>query len=429
MHAEIIANGDEITCGKILDTNSQWLSQELEDLGVAVQYHTTVGDDLDAMVDVLRIAMNRVDLIIWTGGLGPTADDLTRQAFADAVGVPLVRDEESFRQVQGILQRRGSGMSPAFERQTFQPQGAVPIRNPRGTAPGIDLTVKRAVLCPNMPIPRDRLDGVRLMAFPGVPAEMKEMWHDSGRQTVLELVELLEGKKHIIRSRSIHSFGLGESQVESMLPGLTAREHVPKVGITATRATITLRIVAEGETEAECEQLIEPTAKRIYETLGDRIFGEGEDTLADVVCRMVKAQGKKIAVVEAGTRGLLAATLGSSAESATCFFGGVVVPQRQSMAPEKMIAIGRKMFDADYLLLIGAYPEGKPDRTRSDEVFVAVVDAAAPAILQLRNYPFVGHPDLIDDLYFKRALDLFRLYFKGSIAFVQPLTKRENKLS
>ena len=354
--------------------------------------------------------MNRVDIIVWTGGLGPTADDLTRQAFADAAGVPLVEDATSLRQIQEIYQRRGSTMSPNVRAQAFQPQGALPIRNPNGTAPGIDLTVKR-----KPPIPEGRLDCIRLLAYPGVPAEMKEMWNDSGRQTIIKMHEELEGKKHIIKSRSIHSFGLGESQVESMLSGLTARGHVPKVGITATQATITLRIVAESEREEQCNQLIEPTAKLIYETLGNRIFGEGEDTLPEVVCRIAKKQGKSIAVVEAGTRGLLAEALGSAEESATCFLGGVVVPPKQPIAPDRMIEIGRKMFDANYLLLIGAYPEGKPDRTRSDETFVAVINARdsnlQTSILRMRNYPFVGHPGIIDDLYVKRVLDLFRLHF------------------
>jgi nicotinamide-nucleotide amidase len=301
-------------------------------------------------------------------------------------------------------------MPPNNESQAFQPQGAVPIRNLHGTAPGIDFTVKR-----KLPIPEGRLDTLRLLAYPGVPAEMTEMWNETGRQTVLAWHEQLEGKKHIIKYRSIHSFGLGESQVESMFPGLTARGHIPKVGITATQATITLRIIAEGETEAECDRLIEPTAKLIYDTLGTRIFGEGDTTLPEVVCRIVKSQNKKIAVVEAGTRGLLAEAFGSTGESATCFLGGVVVPPRHPMAPDKMIEIGRKMFEADYLLLIGAYPEGQPDRTRSDETFVAVVNAKESnlqaSILQMRNYPFVGHPGIIDDLYIKRVLDLFRQQF------------------
>jgi len=417
MLAEIFANGDEITSGKILDTNTQWLSRELEDLGVNVRYHTAVEDELEPMVEVLQIAMNRVDLILWTGGLGPTADDLTRQAFADAAGVPLVRNAESTQQIQEIYQRRGSQMPSTADTQTFQPKGAVPIRNPHGTAPGIDFTVKRNTPPHNLTQPKGRLDFVRLMAFPGVPAEMMEMWNDTGRQTVLAMHEAVEGKKHVIKSRSINSFGLGESQVAAMLPGLIDRDRVPKVGITATRATITLRIVAEGETDAEGDQLIEPTAKLIYDALGNKIFGEGEDTLPDVTCKILKAQNKKIAVIEAGTRGLLTESLGRAVGSPVCFLGGVVVPPRQPIAPDKMIEIGRKMFDADYFLLIGAYPEGKPDRTRSDETFVAVVDAQESdlqkSILQMRNYPYVGHPDLIDDLYIKRVLDLFRLHFLG----------------
>jgi len=407
MYAEIIATGDEITNGVILDTNSQWLSRELKRLGITVLFHTTVTDDLPAMVDVFRIAMSRVDLVISTGGLGPTADDLTRQALADAVGVPLLKDDESLRQIQALLQRRGGTLSPAHERQAFQPQGAVPIRNPNGTAPGVDLTVKRTT-------PVEGLhDFVRLMALPGVPAEKREMWHYSARQTLLTMLYTMRGGEWHIKYRAIHSFGLGESAVATMLSDLLERDHIPRVGISVTQATITLHIVAEGKTEEECDQQIEPTAQYIYEVLGDRIYGEGDDTLGDVVSRILNAQSKKVAVVEAGTRGLLAEAIASSAESATCFLGGVVVPPRRPIAPDKMIEIGHKMFDtADYFLLIGAYPEGVPDRTRSDETFVAIINAKDPnlqtSVLQMRNFPFVGHPSLIDDLYVKRVLDTFR---------------------
>ena len=410
MYVEIISNGDELINGKILDTNAQWLSRVIENLGVSVQYHTTVGDDLEAMVDVLRIAMNRVDIVIWTGGLGPTADDLTRQAFAKAAGVPLVEHAGSLQHIQDIYQQRGSTLPANALRQVLQPQGAIPIQNPNGTAPGIDLTIKR-----KEPIPTGRLDFVRLLAYPGVPAEMMEMWHDTGRQTIFMMLKSLWGEERVIKYRDIHSFGLGESQVENMFSDLIDRDRIPKVGITATQATITLCIAAHAETAAECDRLIEPTAKLIYETLGNRIFGEGEDTLPAVVCRIVNKQEKKIAVVEAGTRGLLAEALGSAPESATCFLGGVVVPPRRPIAPDKMIEIGCKMFDADYLLLIGAYPEGQPSRIRSDETFTAVVHAKdsnlQTSILQMRNYPFSGHPGIIDDLYVKRVLDLFRLHF------------------
>ena len=125
MYAEIISNGDEIINGKILDTNTQWLSRALESLGISVQYHTAIGDDLAAMVDVLRIAMSRVDLVLWTGGLGPTADDLTRQAFADAAGVPLVEDAESLRHIEEVFRQRGTAIPDNFRAQVYQPQGAV----------------------------------------------------------------------------------------------------------------------------------------------------------------------------------------------------------------------------------------------------------------------------------------------------------------
>ena len=410
MYAEVIANGDEITNGKILDTNSQWLSRELEKLGISVLYHTAVVDELPEMLDVLRNATNRVDLVLWTGGLGPTADDLTRQAFAEHAGVPLVEDEASLKHLHEIYQRRGiTTIPPNVYSQVFQPQGAVSIRNPHGTAPGIDLTLKRT-----SPIPEGRHDFVRLLALPGVPAEMREIWFDSTRQTIQTMLDEVRGGKRVTKSRSIHSFGLGESQVENMLSRIMARDHIPKIGITATQATITLHIFAEGATEEECDRQIKPVVQYIYETLGNRIFGEDDDTLPDVVCRIANTQDKKIAVVEAGTRGLLSASLGGSPESATCFLGGLVVPPRRPIAPDRMIEFGRSAFDmADYLLLIGAYPEGAPDRTRSDETFVAVVNAKdsklQTSILQIRNFPFVGHPGIIDDLYVKRVLDMFRL--------------------
>jgi nicotinamide-nucleotide amidase len=407
MQAEIISNGDELTSGKILDTNSQWLSIKLADLGVTTLYHTTVGDDLDAMIDVLRTAAERADLIIWTGGLGPTADDLTRQAIAECVGVPLEKNDDSMRLIQEMFQRRGREMPKANEIQAFQPHGAVPIRNPHGTAPGIDLTVQR-----KKPFKNGRLDFFRIMAYPGVPAEMKEMWQDSGQKSIQEMLDQLTGQKRVLRFRTIHSFGLGESQIEAMLPDIINRKHDPKVGITANRATITLRIASEAETEEECFKKIEPTATLIYKTLGDLIFGEGDDRLQEIVCRKLNTSGKTLAVIEAGTRGLLAEAIAGSKESPDCFAGGIVLPPKQSIDPDEMIRRGRRLFNVDYLLLIGAYPPGQPDRTQAEETFVAVIDARKTglqeSVIVLQNYPYVGHPDIIDDLYVKRAMDMLR---------------------
>jgi nicotinamide-nucleotide amidase len=407
MQAEIISNGDELTGGKILDTNSQWLSVQLANLGITTLYHTTVGDDLGAMIGVLRVAVERTDLIIWTGGLGPTADDLTRQAIAECMGVPLEKNGDSLSFIREIFRRRGQEMPEANEVQAFQPCGAVPIRNPHGTAPGIDFTVRR-----KKPVPDGRLDFFRILAYPGVPAELREMWEDSGQSSVREMLDRLTGQRHVLRFRTIHTFGLGESRIEAMLPDIINRSRDPKVGITANQATITLRIVADAPTEAECFRKMESTADLIYKTLGDLIFGEGEDRLQEVVCRKLHGLGKTLAVIEAGTRGLLAEAVGGSKELPDCFVGGIVLPARQSIEPEEMIRRGRRLFNVDYFLLVGAYPCGEPDRSRTDETFVAVVDARKAdlreSIITMANYPYTGHPDIIDSLYVKRAMDLLR---------------------
>lgn len=417
MKAEIISNGDEIASGKILDTNAQWLSRELSDLGITPLYHTTVGDDFDAMLGVLRIASQRADVILWTGGLGPTADDLTRQTIAKMADVPLERNEESFQHILELYKRRGHEMPPSNEIQAFQPQGAVVIRNPHGTAPGIDLTVKRTDT-----IPPGRLDFFRILAFPGVPSEMKEMWCDSAQQSLQDMLDGLSGHKRVLRFRSIHCFGKGESQIETLLPGLIAREHYPKVGITATQGTITLRIASEAESEEECFRIMEPTAREIYTVLGNCIFGEDDDTLQSVVCRELCVRGKTVAAVEVGTRGLLSESLAGNSESGGCFVGSLVLPPETKIEADRMIESGKRLIEAkpdgriDYLLLVGPYPPGKPDRDRSENVFVAVADLgvdphAGKNIIAFKTFPYVGHPGIIDDLYIKRALNLLRLSF------------------
>ena len=404
MRAEIIAIGDELTCGKILDTNSQWLSLQLDDLGVETLYHTTVGDELEPLADVFRIAAKRVDLILATGGLGPTADDLTREAVALAFDRPLRKDESELQRIRTIFQRRGREIPASNEKQAFLPEGSIAILNPHGTAPGIDLTIKRKAA--------GRLDELRVLVFPGVPAEMKEMWADSGRDRVWEAIDRHGGEKHVIRFRSINSFGVGESQVEAMLPDIVNRQYFPRVGITANRGTITLRIAAEAKTEAECFQIMEPTAKLIYEKLGSLIFGEEDDRLQDVVCRRLTAEKKTVAVIEAGTRGLLSEAVADSEESNECFVGGLVVHPHRTTTAEEMIRAARKVFDADYLLLVGPYPMGKPDRQRTDDVFIALAHGRRNKdplpLLASEIHRFAGHPDIIDDLFVKRTLNLLR---------------------
>jgi len=360
MHAEILAIGDEIASGQLLDTNSQWLSQRLEELGVRVLYHSTAGDELEPCAEVFRRAMARADIVVATGGLGPTADDLTRDALALAAGRPLQPDPAALEHIRGLFARRKRPMPPQNELQAMFPAGSRVIRNPHGTAPGIDLEA-----------PRDGLPPCRVFVLPGVPAEMIEMWNDS----VAEAICGLPGRGRIIRRRRVNCFGAGESQIESMLPDLIRRGRDPTVGINASKATIILRIAAEGDSEAECDATVESTVATIRQCLGTLVFGEEDDELQHVVVRMLRERGQTLAAAEWGTAGLVTDWLGGVEGAGGTFLGGVVATNEA--ACRKLLGMGnevagaahdaeeyvsamatacRERFGADFGLSIGPFP-------------------------------------------------------------------------
>ncbi len=212
MHAEIIAIGDEIVSGEHLDTNSPWLSRRLEELGVRVLYHTTVGDELAACEEIFRRAIDRADIVISSGGLGPTADDLTRGALAASAGRELVLYPQALEHIRALFARRKREMPRQNEIQAMFPAGSRMIGNPHGTAPGIDLEVSRP-----------GKGSCRFFALPGVPAEMMEMW----KATLAAEIGALAAGQKVIRRRKINCFGAGESQIEAMLPDLIRRGARP----------------------------------------------------------------------------------------------------------------------------------------------------------------------------------------------------------
>jgi nicotinamide-nucleotide amidase len=304
MRAEIIAIGTEIATGQSLDTNSQWLSQELSARGIDVAFHTTLGDVLDDHLSAFKIAIERADLVITSGGLGPTQDDLTREALAQTSGVPLVEDPASLAAIAAMFARRNRVMSERNRVQALFPKGAEPLPNPVGTAPGIWMPFARA----------------RFACLPGVPHEMKLMFQ-------LEVLPRLRQQglvNRVIVHRKINLFGKGESEIEAQAMDLTARGRSPDVGITAHDSTISFRISAAGATEEEARQLIEPTVQLIHERFGSLVVGEGTVDVPDAVVAQLAAKGATLATAESCTGGIIAQTITAIAGVSAYYVGGAV---------------------------------------------------------------------------------------------------------
>jgi nicotinamide-nucleotide amidase len=321
--AEIISIGSELTSGQNLDTNSQWLSRRLAEIGIAVGWHTTVADDLDDNIAAFRIASQRAGIVLASGGLGPTQDDLTREALARLAGVELVLHEGSLAHIQEMFGRRKRVMPATNRVQAMFPAGAEPIANRNGTAPGIWMCVGPAIIA----------------AMPGVPSEMFTMFEAQVKPRLLQLG--LGGG--VLVQRKINCFGASESGIEEKLLDLTRRGHVPEVGITVSDATISLRILARAASQAEAREQIVPVERTIRERLGELVFGVEEEDVQDAVLRLLAEKRRSLAVAEGVTAGQVAERLGRVPGASAWFRGGLVAYDNRLKV--EMLAVPQGLLD------------------------------------------------------------------------------------
>ena len=302
MQAELISVGTELLLGEILDTNAQYLSSKLPALGIDLYYVSKVGDNLDRLSEVLGRAWHRSDLVITTGGLGPTEDDLTREAIARVLGEEMTVDSQLEAQLREFFARRGAAMPERNIKQATVIASGRAIPNPRGTAPG--WWVERV--------------GHIIVAMPGPPSEMQRMWE---KEIAPELERRPTGT--VLVTRTLKTAGLGEGHVDEMLsPYLKSKN--PTIGVYAKQDGVHLRLGAKAETAEAARRLIEPVEAEIRTVLGDVIWGADDDTLATAVGTLLREQGLMLGTMESCTGGLLADTITDVPGSSEYFRGGLV---------------------------------------------------------------------------------------------------------
>jgi nicotinamide-nucleotide amidase len=410
--ATVISFGDELTSGQRVDTNSAWISAHLSAIGLPVVMHLTTGDDLEACAEALRFAGGLSELVVMTGGLGPTADDVTRAALALATGHELQLDKTALAHIENIFCSRGREMPIRNRSQAMFPRASQVIPNPHGTAPGIDLTTSALGR------------GTRFIALPGVPAEAQEMW----TQTVEPRLLAGDRAPQLIRSYTLKCFGEGESAIEQRLGTLMRRDREPRLGITVHQATITLRVTAKGASEAQCQSSAVATMDQICERLGDLVFGEGTDELQDVVIRRLAAGELTLATLECDRQALLVRWLTAAASRDTTqeiFRGGIVCSDSAALnelvdiesAEEADVTSAefcrlaaesiRRQFQVTHALVVGAIPT-PPAAVANVHLGIATANET-----QVTEAPYSGHPDVRGPRLIKVALDRLRRYLQS----------------
>ena len=409
MIVEILATGDEITTGAVVDSNSAFIATLLEESGYPVARHTAVADSREALASLLAEMAERADLVLVTGGLGPTVDDITAEAAALAAGVPLAFDPEAMITVENFFKRRGLPYNPQNNKQAMLPEGAESIDNPRGTAPGFHMAAR----------------GCRLIFMPGVPHEMKEMM----REKVLPLVERLNGgerKTNLLRT--IGTFGLPESVVNAKVAGVTDAFPEIRLGLRAKFPEIQVKLYACGDDGEALSETLERATRWVLDAVGDHAFSTEGQSLEAAVGDELFRRGKTLAVAESCTGGLIGHMLTDVPGSSDYFlFSGITYANGAKIGvlgvnpdtidthgavheetAREMAEGARRVAGSDYAISTSgiAGPGGGTDEKPVGTVCIGI---ATPEGASAGRYHFpFGDRALNKRVFAKKALDLLR---------------------
>jgi nicotinamide-nucleotide amidase len=403
--AEIVAIGSELLLGQIVDTNSSHIAARLAQIGIEVARTSTVGDDFHRMEDILAEATRRASILITTGGLGPTEDDLTREAIARVAGRPLVLDPDLVAQIEAWFKRRGFRMTENNRKQAYLPEGAIPVENPVGTAP--------AFIVEN--------PGCVTISLPGVPREMKYLLE---HRIVPYLRSRFELKSKIIRYRVLRTCGLGESGVGLQIQDLMRESKNPAVGTLASPGDVRIRITATAEDPEKADTLIAATEEEIRKRLGKLIYGMDEETLQGNIARDLKRLNLTLGIVETFTGGNVLQKLTGTEHSSS--FHGVVLPsdhtrerflgldrgcftELRTRPPELLELLSRKareMFRSDWIL---TQYSGEIERHREEEYRMTSFHClSTPEGIIHEEHVLGGEPALLRERASILSLDLVR---------------------
>lgn len=411
MRAEIVAVGTELLLGQIANTNARWMSERLAAIGVDVLHHQVVGDNVERIVEALRLGLSRSEVVLVTGGLGPTQDDVTREAVAEAAGVPLIRHPEIEDAIRAGFARAGREMPVSNLLQADVPEGGRYIAAERGTAPGLVVDV----------------GGRRIYAVPGVPAEMEGMMDT----VILPELESIAGPGAIV-SRMVRCVGIAESRVAEMLDDLFHDSANPTVAYLAGGGEVRVRVTAKASTIDEAEALLAPTVAEVAARVGEYVTSTADEELEEVVGRLLRAAGRTLSCAESLTGGGIGARLASVPGASDYFLGSAVCYSAESKrsilgvsretidgpgavsreCAAEMAEGARRLYGADVAVsLTGAAGPEAHDGAEPGTVWVAL---QANGVTHQRRIRAPGDRALVVRWAQQAALDLLRRHLEGT---------------